>query len=305
MFKKIPYIFNFQQAAWAVNFSLPLKSFVDGHISGLQNLLNFSASCSNVVHFTFCSSVASVLGAQQPPVIEERFSSNPSEAGTIGYSRSKWVAEAICARAAKKLPGKVNVLRIGQLTGDTQNGVWNISEAWPLMLTTIDALDCLPQLDEVLNWLPLDTAATAVIDIAFSTPQNKKKCSLYHLINNASETKWSELLCWIAATRTKPFEVVPAEVWLAKLENFPNKHPAKNLLGMWNLVYGDSVEGEQEKKRTKAVFSTIEAEKKTDAMRTLKPVDQELVIKIWAWVEEEIKAAKAQVYVSLNRFRNE
>lgn len=276
---------------------------MDEHICGLHNLLNLIVSCSNTVQFTFCSSTASVLGVDPSNVIEERISSNPSHAGQIGYSRSKWVAEVICDTAAKKLPGAVKILRIGQLTGDTENGVWNISEAWPLMLTTVDALGCLPRITEPLNWLPLDTAAAAVVDIAFECAQSEAGSQVYHLVNNSTETTWLDLLGWVGEIRPTTFDIVSPTVWLDRLENFPKKHPAKNLLGLWRNAYeNDSEERKPYLQGRETVFATIQAQKMSAAMQNVPPVDHVLVDKIWYWLEDEIRLAKAQVYVSRNRF---
>lgn len=233
----------------------------------------------------------------------------PSDAGLTGYSRSKWVAEVICAAAAKKLPGKVNIFRIGQLTGDTENGIWNISEVWPLLLSTVDALDCLPEIKEPLNWLPLDTAAAAIVDISFDHEENddekdEHQSHVYHLVNNDSETTWSNLLAWSLDARAKPFDIVSPTAWLEKLERYPNKHPAKNLLGLWRKSYG------RQSKETDSVipvyggtaFEIVEARKRSSAMQNIPPIDQALVKKIWFWLEDEIRIAKVQVYVSRNRY---
>lgn len=78
----------------------------------------------------------------------------------MGYSRSKWVAEAICARAHEKsrLKGRISIVRIGQLCGDTKSGIWNVTEAWPLMLSSVEVLGALPDLDEVGQTFFLVTA---------------------------------------------------------------------------------------------------------------------------------------------------
>ena len=280
-----------------------MRSFVEEHIVGVYNLLNLTLSCSKAVQFNFCSSTASVLRPGRSFTIEEKVSSDPVDAGSIGYSRSKWVAEAICAAAATKLPGMVKILRIGQLTGDTKNGVWNVSEAWPLMLSTADALQCLPLIEESLSWLPLDTAATAITDVALQNTLGDQQPHVYHIVNNSSETTWSDLLAWSKETRPMPFDVVTPKVWLDRLESLTLKHAAKNLLGLWRDAYGNEetgrVPGQQD---AKTVFSIIESQKESLAMQNVPPIDQALVAKIWNWLDEEISSAKSQVYVSRNRF---
>lgn len=102
-------------------------------------------------------------------------SSDPATASPIGYSQSKWVVEKICETASQlpDLDGRVRILRIGQLCGDTVTGYWNEKEGWPLLIRTAQTTGSLPDLTEVgfpstraieanvqePSWLPVDLAA--------------------------------------------------------------------------------------------------------------------------------------------------
>ncbi|KAL9639726.1 MAG: hypothetical protein Q9164_000738, partial [Protoblastenia rupestris] len=136
-------------AAWEVNFSLALPSFEKDHISGLHNLLEFANSSPKETppSLIFCSSTASVSNSPSSP-IPELISHDPTHASPIGYSRSKWVAESICEKAHQhsRLRNRISVLRIGQLCGDGINGIWNVTEAWPLMFSSVKVTGCLPNL---------------------------------------------------------------------------------------------------------------------------------------------------------------
>lgn len=128
--------------------------------------------------FFFCSSIASVLGGSTSDPVTETFSDNPGTASAIGYSQSKWVAEAVCRQARDAGIGTgAQVLRIGQLCGDTHTGYWNEKEGWPLLLRTAQTTGSLPLLSEVStvaslvrlthvvqepSWLPVDLAARAM-----------------------------------------------------------------------------------------------------------------------------------------------
>lgn len=309
------------QAAWAVNFSLPLESFVQDHIAGLANLLGFSRECIGDVRFIFCSSTASVI-AQLPP-IRESISKDPRDSDSLGYSKSKWVAEAICDdhhhRSFRKLSlgslvgDSTVVLRIGQLTGDTENGVWNMTEAWPLMLSTVKDLGCLPGLDEPLSWLPVDDAARAVLQIANNEDQVPLKnvieddreipCPVYHLVNNSIATTWKDLLRWLKSIENLDFDIVESTEWLNKLEKLES-HPAKALLGLWRKAYGgDSATQDRrlDESPSKHQNFQLTSEHKgiqfsTEKTRPIagirsdgRPVDEDLVRKIWAWLDSEMK----------------
>lgn len=224
-------------------------------------------------------------------MLPETISSSPLDADSLGYSKSKWVAEAICAAASghEEMAGRIKILRIGQLTGDTINGVWNMSEAWPLMLSTVDVVGCLHQRKDKLSWLPLDVAAQTVVDIAIGdgTSVNPgQSCQVFHVVNNSRGTSWEDLLKWIREVRSEKFETVEPQIWLRKVEELES-HPAKNLLWLWQKGRGD--ETSESRDSTNVYFEVSNAEKASLAMRSVSPVDQDLVQKIWKWLEEEMK----------------
>lgn len=218
-------------------------------LTGIRNLINLAlhSSRSTPPSFLFCSSTASVLGPNAKSPIPEQISNDPSSASPLGYSRSKWVAESICSQAHEKtrLRNRIVVLRIGQLCGDTKSGVWNVTEAWPLMLSSVQVTKTLPELDEPLSWLPVDFAAEAVVQIAFRKPQLEEKLDIpvYHLLNNDRTSTWSDLLSWMR-NFAAPFETVPPKQWVDHLENLRGedaKYPARKLLGLWKSAVGHSL----------------------------------------------------------------
>lgn len=111
--------------------------------AGTRNLADLALSSARGARLCFCSSTAAVLGTGAR--IQEQFAQDPGAAVPLGYAQSKWVAEQICRR----LPARAVVARIGQLCADTAAGVWNETEAWPLMFASVNVVRCLPELDEV------------------------------------------------------------------------------------------------------------------------------------------------------------
>ena len=106
--------------------------------TALQELLQIFQSASHPSRFVFCSSIASVGVAPSP--VKEEASTDFAHAGATGYGQSKWVAERLCQAASDR----VTVARVGQLCGDTEHGIWNETEAWPLLVRTADEVGCLP-----------------------------------------------------------------------------------------------------------------------------------------------------------------
>ncbi|MCJ1400135.1 hypothetical protein MMC11_003339 [Xylographa trunciseda] len=284
-------------AAWAVNFSMRLRSFMKDHISGLRNLLDLAINSPWDIppRFVFCSSTASVLGAAAELPIAEAISSDPNTASPLGYSRSKWIAEAICEQAytRTRMKRRLEVVRIGQLCGDTTNGVWNVTEAWPLMLSTVDVTSSLPNLEhEKLDWLPVDIAAQAVLQIAHGAKgEESSEIPVYHLINENKKPTWMEMLKWMKTLHARPFDVVPPQKWVERIENLGAEHanhPAKKLLGLWKNAYcTDSTSANNNGGSSEVRFVTEKSRKAAPAM-LVSPIDEEHFAKMWKWIEKEM-----------------
>ena len=298
-------------AAWAVNFSTRLSSFVKDHIAGLRNLINFALASRKTTppRFLFCSSTASVLGPHCTSPILERVSHDPLSASALGYSRSKWVAELICEQAHlhTRLRNHIEILRIGQLCGDTESGIWNITEAWPLMLSSMKVTGSLPKLQgERLGWLPVDVAAEAIIEIMLSEKISQSDdCSnipVYHLLNPSPQGTWADLLFWLHKM-SPAFEIVSPSKWVSQVDNLTGeaaKHPARKLLGLWKEAYcndhggklkqGEQKQGEQkqEEEREEMTFAMIETNKMAPVMRNVKPIGEDQFRKIWGWIDREM-----------------
>ena len=142
-------------SAWAVNFMLGIRSFEDQHIKGVQNLINFSLSVRTPTpaRFYFCSSISVALATPAPATVHEVPINDLRAALPMGYSRSKLVAEHIVRNAATQAGAPAHILRIGQIVGDGKDGLWNDTEAIPLMIRSALGLKVLPALNEV--FLPL------------------------------------------------------------------------------------------------------------------------------------------------------
>lgn len=179
------------------------------------------------------------------------------------------------------MEGKINVIRVGQLTGDTINGCWNMSEAWPLILSTAKDLKCLPKIQQKLDWLPVDVAAKGIVDIAMIASSAKNTASVYHVVQDSSGNDWSDLLRWLA--KMEKFEVVEPAVWIEKLEG-KEQHPAKRLLWLWKKAYGADGGGGKTVK-----FNTKQAMRASKALGGFKGVDEELVGKIWIWISSQTR----------------
>ncbi|WVF69836.1 hypothetical protein IAT40_004615 [Kwoniella sp. CBS 6097] len=261
--------------AWPVNFVLSINSF-DEHIGGAVNLINLTLKSPKSVKpaFLFSSSVGTRQG-RPDPVVTEDFPDSPVTAGGMGYGRGKWVVEKIMERAGKQTPARCAVLRIGQLAGDTEHGVWNETEAWPLMFRSANTVGALPILEEKPSWLPVDQAARSIADIVLTTSSaaEPSSASVYHVLN-AHYASWSDILEGLKAGGLK-FEAVDRYTWLERLaKSNPDviTNPTYKLLNFYQNRIGNKTERPHmdfEVKRVESVSPTMK--------RSVKAVDSDLV----------------------------
>lgn len=277
--------------AWTVNFRLKLRSFVQDNIAGVRNLLNLalSAKRANPPRFAYCSSTAAVMNAEldQYGCWPERLINDPSSASPLGYSRSKWVAEHICAEAdiRTSLRGRISIVRVGQLAGDSKTGVWNTKEAWPMMLSTANIINCLPDLgDEPLDWLPVDIAARAFLESTRLENCGQNSTPVYHILNPHRQPTWHDMLFWLK--KKADFEIVSPQVWLQRLEESDSEHSAKKLLGLWKEAYGSAV---PKASAQKPQFATEQSKKHVPVLKNVQPLDEAYMQRVWDWVQTNVR----------------
>ncbi|EMC91304.1 hypothetical protein BAUCODRAFT_152577 [Baudoinia panamericana UAMH 10762] len=275
--------------AWSVNFRMRLRSFVKDNIAGVTNLINLALASPHdqAPVFAFCSSVASAMAYSGKAAVPETIINDPSAATNLGYSQSKWVAEQICLRASetRRLKGRVAVFRVGQLAGDSETGVWNTKEAWPMMLSASKITESLPTLkNENLDWLPVDIAASALIQGA-QTPRYDRTLAVYHVLNNNGRPTWMEMLEWLK--QHESFNIVPPSRWVSQLEAAVDQgstHPATQLLDHWREAYTATKQNEA----PHAEFDMIETKEALPVLASVEPVDEEYFNKLWAWIKVNV-----------------
>ncbi|KAF4618234.1 hypothetical protein D9613_011556 [Agrocybe pediades] len=200
--------------AWPVDFNLSLASF-ESSIKGLHNLINFALSSPRPSPPTlvFTSSIG-VLQNIDPvvsnPVAESRVA--PEVAANTGYTESKWVSEEILVDASKRTQLNSVIVRVGQLSGGL-NGCWNTAEWFPSLVQSAQTLGCLPTDEKVVDWIPLDLAAKALVDYRLSG--NPGSSAILHL-THPRPVAWSKLAA--AISRELSVEAVPFIDWFKKLE---------------------------------------------------------------------------------------
>ncbi|KAF2645815.1 acetyl-CoA synthetase-like protein [Massarina eburnea CBS 473.64] len=277
--------------AWTVNFRLKLRSFAKDNLAGVRNLINFALAAGRPQppRFAYCSSTAAIMNmeADQMGYLVETISQDPSSASQLGYSRSKWVAEHVCADAHARTPlrGRIAVIRIGQLSGDSETGIWNMKEAWPMMLSTSSLIGCLPDLgDEPVDWLPVDIAAKAFLDAARAQTGEAQDLPVYHVLNPHQQPTWHQMLQWLR--KKDGFDIVPPQEWIRRLEgNSDVEHSAMKLLGLWKEAYCKAPQESVIRPR----FSIERTQERVPTLRDIQPLSETYLGKIWGWVQKNVQ----------------
>ncbi|KAJ5987772.1 AMP-dependent synthetase/ligase, partial [Penicillium waksmanii] len=252
-------------AAWPVNFNLPLSEF-ESHIHGLHSLIQLSLSVpqSNPAVLMFCSSISTTLRS-----VEEvpEAPANLTEA-YMGYGQSKLIGEHIVANA-RNSGANAYSLRIGQVSGHSKKGLWNDSEALPLLIRSALTLKVMPDLSLTCSWIPVDKLASIIVEIvqtctrpsSRSNPPDsegsqdenhtssfipeKITCgqidSVYNVCNSREFT-WSAMLSTLKQNGFQ-FEIVSFEKWMRRLRESEERgeehiNPAVKLIDHYEEMYG-------------------------------------------------------------------
>lgn len=289
--------------AWPVNFRLPLKAFEES-IRGLYHLIQFSLDVENEemdgpAVVMFCSSISTAMRTMSSTKtmtetetengIQIEIPETPlpiTSALKMGYARSKLVGEKIISIARASVNARTYSLRIGQVSGHSQLGRWNDSEAIPLMIRSALTLKALPVLnEEVCSWVPVDKLARIIVEISskklkLRSPENGKDDdgveedgddTVYNITNPQAFT-WTELLSALQ-TRTQrgksgfTFIPIPFKTWLQLLRESEeggeeNINPAVKLIDHYHAMYSGNNNTHTYK------FRTDRAERDSETLRS-------------------------------------
>lgn len=266
-------IVSLVHCAWSVNFNKKLSSFEADCIAGARHLmlLCLAAQAPEPASFNFCSSVSTV--ARTPSsIVPEALPVSLACAQAIGYAQSKLVTENIVARAAEQTSMAARVLRVGQIVADQTHGIWNDTEAIPLMLQAATTVGALPTLDERPRWLPVDVVATCVNDISLSNSSR----TFFNVVN-PNTFHWTQDLLPKLEQAGLSFEKVPPREWIRRLRASSSDvevNPTFKLVGFFASKYDHD-------RKAGATFDyeTMAIEELSPAARDCPALTQDLVNK--------------------------
>lgn len=311
--------------AWSVNFNQSLRSFDRGCISSTHFLLNLAATSPTRLllppnnnkkqkqkqkpSLTFISSIATALAA--PASVAEDLVPWSYVEERMGYAQSKWVAEQLLASAATQAEIPVRIARLGQVCGDSVEGLWNPAEAIPTIVRTAVTQGVLPgeEEDEELQWLPADVAGEAIVDVAVYEDEDdgdgeeSRLLRVFNLVNSTFPLFWNRDFLPYLRRAGLSFDIISGKDWVKKLEKYSSirDEPAVKLFDFFKHKYNaspttttttitNSQGKEEEKEKQKGSqprFETARAKKISSAMAKNCVIDEILVAKFVRYWREE------------------
>ena len=222
--------------AWDVNFNRSVDSFDPTHIHGTRQLLDFAAASGHGARVQFISTVAAVMGPEAPlsgKVQEKVYEREWGMAQETGYAESKLVSENLVAALSQASRLDTLICRVGHIAGPISGvGPWTQSDWVSSLVASSVSLGKIPATlgpNEVLDWLPVTTVATSLLDLLFTASDSPRgpRATVYHILN-PFKTTWSALLPSFKKYCTSDLEVVPFPTWLEALHQSSSSSSAEN-----------------------------------------------------------------------------
>ncbi|KZV64362.1 acetyl-CoA synthetase-like protein [Peniophora sp. CONT] len=251
--------------AWRVDFNLALASFKP-LIKGLCNMIELAlgSTRSTGPHFAFVSSIGAVQGRTATDAVPEAALDDPLSAAGGGYGESKWVAEHLVLYARSRLGLNGLIARTGQLSGDLRSGAWNSKEWFPALVSASAKMGILPERDEDVAWLPMDQAASTLLDFTRSSSPT----AVLHLMT-PRPVPWSKVISAVSARLDLP--TVSWDEWLQRYR--ARATSGKETDRAFNLAV--FFEAFDKNGPNHAHYITKESALASDTLATLKPLAEE------------------------------
>ncbi|KAI9477981.1 MAG: hypothetical protein EXX96DRAFT_483709 [Benjaminiella poitrasii] len=230
-----------QHCAWVLDFNMTVDFYDKECIAPFYNLIKFAYRETNPMHVHFISSISASAAADGEKVTETPLPLDAHVTMPMGYAHSKFVVEKLLnyLTAEKNFPCFVE--RVGQVCGDSKNGIWNVTEQFPLMFVGGGSvMHKMPELSTIIDWIPVDYAAATVVDIMLRTVSLAADInnSTYHIVN-PQLVSWEDVLKAMRGAGMT-FDTVPREEWIDELAK-DDSNPAARLLSFYETNFkGDS-----------------------------------------------------------------
>jgi hypothetical protein len=194
--------------------------------------------------------------------------------------------------AVSSCNARATVLRVGQIVPSLTEGsqLWNPNESIPLMVRSALTTGLLPETMsaggmDMCSWIPVDVLSKAILEIGFDSLKEGEASSLVYNLVHPRTFSWGKDFLPALKDAGMVFGIVDYGTWLKKVrgsEEDVRKNPSRKLLEFWEeqaRATGDT--------RGEVLFSTVEAERRSEALRNAKSFVENGIVKalVEAWRE--------------------
>ncbi|MFH9395295.1 amino acid adenylation domain-containing protein [Streptomyces sp. NPDC017556] len=231
------------------HFAASYDALKPAHVDATATILRLADDSGAPLHLI--STLGVFLGdAHDGRLVTEADTPTDPSGLTSGYDLSKWVADAM-AVAARGHGLPVSIHRIAAIVGDTTTGAADPRSAFSRWLTGCVAAGAVPDTTEVLDMVPVDTVAAAVVALS-QAPDLLGRDHHYHGDGGLTRAALAAAL----TSAGHPVEVVPYHRWRERmladpagpfaplafsLSEHPRPHPRFDCSRTWAAAAGAGV----------------------------------------------------------------
>ncbi|MEU4621890.1 amino acid adenylation domain-containing protein [Actinoplanes sp. NPDC023801] len=202
-----------------VNFVYPYSQLAPVTVGGTREIVRLATPRGVPVHFVSTLAVLAGFGAAGVREVTEDTPLAHPELLFMGYTETKWVAEAVLGHAARDgLP--VGIHRPYEVSGDLTHGAWNLENATCAMLRLMVDMGLAPAIDMSLDLVPVDVLAAQIVHIALTRTRQTRT---YHLTNPGPAT----LADMTEVLRSHGYRIrtLPFDAWVSRAVEFVAENP--------------------------------------------------------------------------------
>ncbi|TGJ85315.1 hypothetical protein E0Z10_g3446 [Xylaria hypoxylon] len=284
-------------AAWPVNFNISLESFRP-QLAGLKNFLDLASETPSPARVVFISSISAAFEMPKPASVPETRLESLEYAASTGYARSKLIGERIC-EAAGASGAAVGVLRVGQISADSVNGIWNEKEHVPLLVRSATEVKALPRLhgyEGRCEWMPVDTVAATLLQLADKLTAGAG--AAFYNITPPHAFSWNDRFLPALHEAGLEFEEVDPAEWLKRLRAraeelgsaAEEKLPAIKLADYYEATYGETAVD----RKPNLKYENDRACRDSSALRSCPELSQVAIVRkmLQHWLRHERRVTK-------------
>jgi amino acid adenylation domain-containing protein/thioester reductase-like protein len=178
--------------AW-VNILYPYSALEAANVTGTQEVLRLASQTKiKPVHFISTVDVFACDPTLKIRTVGEQDGTGPGEQLHSGYAQSKYVAERLVMTADQRgIP--VAIYRPSNIMGASKIGICQASSFITKMIEGCIHMGMVPQLNAVLNLVPVDYASQAIVHLSLTQALQGQA---FHIVN-PEPVLWKELVLWI------------------------------------------------------------------------------------------------------------